>query len=106
MNDLERARATLARVAAMHEERSAALEATGLTGFCERYDWLVLHPITEWLDRPDALAQLVAEVRAAKAAGYRIPRRNRSVPKTKRVPRFTDRQLEIATAALKTRSVA
>ena len=90
--DLLRTRVVLAQLQAEQERLGAELEASGLTGFVERSEWLIAHR--------SPLDALAAELKAARLAGYTTPW-NRSVAKPKRRAKvvFSERQLAIARAS-------
>jgi hypothetical protein len=109
MTDLERTRKILAEVAGMHDARGVALEASGLTDWHARCQWLADHPVTEWF-RPTALEVLDHELTSARAEGVRFTYASRSVPQVRkrRVPpaRFTANQLRIADEVLARKHIA
>lgn len=110
--DLLRTRVVLAQLAGEQERLGAALNATGLTDFADRADWLIAHrtpdqqlawrrhwrrlgltdpePRPERFDRPASLA-----------VSKRAPRRRKLPPV---IPE--DRQLEIALRSLAKREAA
>ena len=90
--DLIRTRVVLAELQAAQERLGAELEASGLTDFVERSEWLIAHR--------SPLDVLAAELHEARLAGYLAPW-NRSVAKPKRRPKFepTPAQLAIARAS-------
>lgn len=83
---------------AMQREQEALgreLEATGLTSFADRADWLIAHR--------SPLEALAAELRQAALDGWHPSHSHLGMrPPVKRMPRphFTERQLEIAMRAL------
>ena len=89
---VERTRRVLAEVQTWQEARSRALDATGLKSFIDRSEWLLAHPVIEF--EHWRLMEATAEARSW--------HRNGSIAVPKRRPRveFTDRQIEIAIAAL------
>lgn len=101
--DLIRTRVVLAGLQGEQERLSAQLEATGLTGFADRADWLIAHRTPDeqlaWRRHWKRLGLSDPEPRRE-----RLPRPSSlSVPKRRRKPAPAvpvDRQLEIAMKAL------
>jgi len=106
--DLWHTRNALQRMQADQERLREQLEATGLTSFADRADWLMLHASADeqlaWRRRWRALGVTDPEPREPKfvrGASLAAPR-----PRRHRRREFTARQMEIAIAALAAQEAA
>ena len=90
---LARTRSLLEKMQAEQEALARELDESGVTGFVARDEWLIAHR--------SPLEVLAAEIRAAKVAGWHPSHGSLAAPKRSHKARtFTDRQMEIAIAAM------
>ncbi len=90
---LARTRSLLAKMQAEQEALARELDESGVIGFVAQSEWLIAHR--------SPLAVLAAEIKAAKLSGWHPSHGSLAAPKrSHRARTFTDRQMEIAIAAM------